>query len=253
MKAPFVCLLESALLVACAAAADLPDRGQITALSKTFLRDSTELPMDVLVKTVVTDAKGKTKRDAKSNVQFLFSGYNARTDKYAFRSTSGFMSMRILQDSIAGNFALINAFSRLTLNGSNPAEVTMEPGVPRDSFIIRIKADADCHGFSMSAKFLYGQQYCYSAMFRVTRDAAGKLAIQDFTVDIEQLPAPGNVRYLGDVQVRKIHSNGEVQEARMGDDPLPFLIPKRVTTTIETDKGAVMVTNDYKLHTESKN
>jgi hypothetical protein len=76
--------------------------------------------------------------------------------------------------------------------------------------------------------------------------------VQNFAVDIEQLPARGNVRYLGEGQVRKIHSDGEVQEARMGNDPRPFLIPKRVTTTIETDRGAIVVTNDYTLHTETK-
>jgi hypothetical protein len=253
MNVPVICLLGSTLSAAGAAsAADLPDRGQITALSKTFLRDSAELPMDVLVKTVVTDAKGKKKRDAQSNVQFVFSGYNAATEKYSFRSTAGFMSLRILHDSIAGNFAAINAFSRLTPHGSNPAEMTIEPGEPGGAFIIRSKAAADCHGFSMPAKFLYGEHYCYTTVFRVTRDAAGKLAIQDFAVDIEQFPAPGKVRYLGEVQVRKIHSAGEVQEARMGDDPRPFLIPKRVTTIIETDKGAVVVTNDYTLHKETK-
>jgi len=253
MKALLVCLLSATLLVAGAAAADdIPDRGQITALSKTFLRDSAELPMDVLVKTVVTDAKGKTKRDARSNVQFVFRGYSAGTEKYSFRSTAGFMSLRILHDSFAGNLAAINAFSRLTPHGSNPAEVTIDPGGPGGSFIIRSKAAADCHGFSMSSEFLYGEHYCYSAVFRVTRDTAGKLAVQDFAVDIERLPAPGKVRYLGEAQVRKIHSDGEVQEARMGDDPRPFLIPKRVTTTIETDKGAVVVTNDYRLHTETK-
>jgi hypothetical protein len=253
MQAPFVYLLWSTLLVAGAAAADdLPERGQITALSKTFLRDSAELPMDVLVKTVVTDAKGKTKRDAHSNVQFVFRGYNAGTEKYSFRSTAGFMSLRILHDSMAGNFAAINAFSRLTPHGSNPAEMTIEHGGSGGFFIVRSEAAADCHGFRMSAKFLYGEQYCYAAVFRVARDTAGKLAIQDFAVDIEQLPAWGNVRYLGEGQVRKLHSDGEVQEARMGDDPHPFLIPKRVTTTIETDKGAVVVINDYTLHMETR-
>jgi hypothetical protein len=252
MKTAFIRLVGPALLAACAAAADLPDRDRITALSKTFLRDSAELPMDVLVKAVVTDAKGKTKRNAKSNVQFVFSGYNAKAETYSFRSTAGFMSLRILHDSIAGNFAVINAFSRLTPHGSNPAEVTIEPGGSDDSFIIRSKAAADCHGFSMSAKFLYGEHYCYAAVFHVARDAGGKLAVQDFAVDIEQLPARGKVRYLGEGQVRKIHSDGEVQEVRMSDDPRPFLIPKRVTTTIETDKGAVVVTNSYTLHTETK-
>lgn len=104
----------------------------------------------------------------------------------------------------------------------------------------------------MSTKFLYGEHYCYTTVFRVVRDAAGKLAVHGFGVDIEQLPALRKVRYLGEVQIRKIHSDGEVQEARMGDDPRPFLVPKRVTTTIETDTGAVVVTNHYTLHTKTK-
>src|SRR5664279_5091509 len=152
MKALLAFLFGSTLLVAGAPAADAPDRSQIAALSRTFLRDSAELPMDVLVKTVVTDAKGRRKRDAHSNVQFLFRGYNAGAQKYSFRSTAGLMSLRILHDSFAGNFAAVDAFSRLTTNGSNPAEVTIEPGGPDGSFIIRSKSAADCHGFRMSAK-----------------------------------------------------------------------------------------------------
>jgi hypothetical protein len=104
----------------------------------------------------------------------------------------------------------------------------------------------------MPAKYLYGERYCYAAVFRVTCDAAGKLAIQDFAVDIEHLPARGNVRYLGEAQIRKIHSVGEVQEGKMSDDPRPFLITKRVTTAVDTDKGAVVVMNDYTLHIETK-
>src|SRR5207248_1959916 len=157
-------------------------------------------------------------RDARSNVHFVFRGYNAATEKYSFRSSAGFMSLRILQDSIAGNLAAINAFSRLTPHRSEPADVTIEPGGQGGSFIVRSKADAACSGFHMTSRLPYGEHYCYSAVFRVTRDTAGKLAIQDFSVDIEQLPGPGMVRYLGEVQVRKIHSDGEVQEARMGDD-----------------------------------
>src|SRR4051794_26027644 len=144
MKQALVYLLGSMLLIGGAAADDVPDRGQITALSKTFLRDSAELPMDVIVKTVVTDAKGKRKRDAQSNVQFLFRGYNAGAEKYSFRSSAGFMSLRILHDSAAGNFAAINAFSRLTPHGSEPADVTIEPGGPAGSFIVRSKVRADC-------------------------------------------------------------------------------------------------------------
>jgi hypothetical protein len=118
-------------------------------------------------------------------------------------------------------FAAVNAFSRLPPHGSERAEVTIGPGGPGGSFIVGSMAGMDCSGFRMTSRFLYGEHYCYPAAFRVTRDVTGKLAIQDFAVDIEQLPAAGTVRYLGEAQVRKIHSEGEVQEEHLGDDPRP--------------------------------
>jgi hypothetical protein len=249
MRVPLVVLGLSAVL---SGAAILPDRDQLTALSRTFLRDSTELPMDVVVETKVTDSKGKSKRDARSSVQFLFSGYNRQTQRYSFRSTAGFTSLKILHDSFASNFAVINAFSRLLPHDSNPAEVTIEPGAMDGLFVIRSPAAADCQGFKMQPKFLYPEQCCYSVMFRVTAGPDGKLAVQDFAVDIDKLPATGNVRYLGLTEVRKIHTDGLVQEMRMGNDPRPFLIPKHITTTIQTEKGTIVLTSDYSLHTAAR-
>jgi hypothetical protein len=231
--------LLCALLASGASGADLPDRSQITGLSKTFLRDSAELPTDVAVKTLVVDAKGKKRRDAQSSVQFPFRGYNAQAERYSFRSAAGLMSRRILNDSVAGNFAVINAFTRLTPNGSALASLSIVAGQSEGVFAVRADYASDCHGFRMSSRFLRGEQYCCTAQL-------------DFAVDIGQLPAPGNVRYLGDMEVRRIHSEGTVQEARMGDDPRLFLIPKRVTTTVETGKGTVTVVNGYTLHLTAK-
>ena len=235
-----------------AGAADPPDRNQVTALSRTFLRDSAELPMDVIVQTKVIDGKGRKKRDAHSSVQFLFRGYRAAADQYSFRSTAGFMSLKLLHDSLASNFVVINAFSRIAPHGPNQPEVAIEPGAREGLLGIRSHAATDCQCFKMRPNFLYPEQYCYSVVFRVTEDSGGKLVVQDFAVDIDRLPATGNVRYLGFTEIQKIHSDGQVQEARLGDDPNPFLIPKHITTTIETDKGTVVLTSDYSLHKATK-
>jgi hypothetical protein len=250
MKRPLI-LFAMAPLVA-VAAAQLPDRNQVTALSRTFLRDSTELPMDVAVQTKVTDAKGRKKRDAHSNVQVLFNGYNRQSEGYSFRSKSGFTGFKILHDSLGSNFVVIDAFRRLAPHGTNPADVTIEPGTKDGSFVIRSDAPVDCQGFKMQPHFLYPEHCCYSVIFHVTADPGGKLVVQDFAVDIDKLPAAGNVRYLGLTEVRKIHSDGQVQEASFGGDPHPFLIPKHITTTIETSKGTVVLTSDYALHTATK-
>ena len=252
MKLLYGSFISCALLAGSMPAADVPNRGEITALARTFLRDSAELPMDVQVQTLVTDAKGKKKRDAHSNVRFFFSGFNAKSERYTFRSTAGFMSLRILHDSLAGNFVAINAFTSLAPQSGKPDGVTIEPGATADTFAIRSQPAADCSRFRMSTKYLYPELFCYSVLFHVTKDGSGKLTIQNFAVDIEKLPVQGKVGYLGDAQIRKIHSTGEVQEAHLGDDPRPFLVPKRVTTTIETDKGSVVVTNDYTLQPDAK-
>jgi hypothetical protein len=216
-----------------------PSREQITALSKTFLRDSAELPMDVAVTAVVTDAAGKQKRNAHSTVRFVFHGYNGETGRWNFRSNSGMFSMRILNESVGGSFAFIDAFARLTPQKDNPP-------LEVDGFSART-GPGDCKQFRMSKRFPYPEDFCYTTEYRLARDASGDLAIERFALDIHGLPAQATVPYLGDVRVLKIHSDGEVQQARMPDDPRPFLIPKRVTTTLETDRGKIVVTNTYTL------
>src|SRR5215831_7731589 len=99
------------------------------------------------------------------------------------------MSMRFLHDSVASNFAVINAFSRLVPRGEKSSEVPIEPGAAAGLFLIRGPAAADCQGFQMRQDFLYPERYFYSVMFRVTADAGGKLAVQEFAVEIDKLPA----------------------------------------------------------------
>jgi hypothetical protein len=114
--------------------------------------------------------------------------------------------------------------------------------------LCRGQDDANCHGFKMTGKYLYPDNYCSSVTVHLSRTGDGKLAIRNLAVDVTQLPAAGTVNYLGRAQIREIHSEGEVQEALWEGDPRPFQIPKHVVTTIETDKGSATVTNDYTLH-----
>ena len=70
----------------------------------------------------------------------------------------------------------------------------------------------------------------------------------------ERVPQQGHVPdlpYLGEGNVRRFHANGELQQVTLPDDPRPFLIPKRVITTVESEKGTIVVTNDYKLGSPS--
>ena len=206
--------------------------------------------MDVAVATVVKNAKGKTIRDAHSNVRFLFRGYNAQSGRFSFRAQAGMMSLRIMHDSVGGNFALIDAFALLAPHPDGLTDVAVEGGQGGEPFILRT-AQTDCREFVMTGKHLFPDKRCSKAEFRVRQDAAGALFIERVDFDILNLPAKGRLPYLGEGNVRRFHANGELQQVILPDDPRPFLIPKRVITTVESEKGTIVVTNDYKLGSPS--
>ncbi|HYM12281.1 MAG TPA: hypothetical protein VEU62_16215, partial [Bryobacterales bacterium] len=78
-------------------------------------------------------------------------------------------------------------------------------------------------------------------------DPDGDLTLERFALEISNLPAAAKIAYLGDVQIRRIHAEGDIQKAYLPKDPKPFFIPKRVATSIETDKGSIVLTNVYTL------
>jgi hypothetical protein len=207
--------------------------------------------MDVAVNTVVKDAAGRQKRNSKSAARFIFRGYNGQSGQWSFRSNSGILSLKILHDSVAGNFAVIDAFTSIAPRPGDPAEMIITGGQPGEPFVIRVPAK-DCHQFEMAWDFPYPKKKCYDATFYARRDASGGLSIERFAVDIGALPAAGKMPYLGDGQIRKIHADGEVQLARLEHDAKPFLIPKRITTTLGSDKGTMVVTNAYTLRVEPR-
>lgn len=240
-----VLLLSGGMLMAQTA----PTRDEITALSRSFLRDSAELPMDVTVATVVKDAKGKTIRDAHSTVRFLFRGYNSQAGRFSFRAEAGMMSRRIMYDSMGGSFAVIGALTMLAPHPEGLSDVAVEGGQGAELFILRT-AQTECPEFAMSGK-LYPDKRCAKAEFRVRQDAERALSIERFDFDVLNLPAKGKAPYLGEGNVRRYHAEGELQQVTLPDDKRPFLIPKRVVTTIESDKGVIVVTNNYKLGSRS--
>jgi hypothetical protein len=232
------------LLSGLAQAGEAPDAAPLKALFKMFLRDSAELPMDVLVKTVVTDSKGHEKRNTQATIHLLFKGYSEKAQRFTFQSQAGLWDRRVMHDSLTGDFAIFRAFSRVMpdQNGKSGFDA-VEDGV---AVVVRSGA-SDCTGFAWRSGELYPMRDCAAVEFRLRRSAGGELAVEQFRLESRNLPARGNVRYLGPAEVRKYEAEGDVQKAYLPGDPRPFLVPKRVVTTIETDKGRVVVTNEHSM------
>src|SRR5579883_226840 len=238
-----------AAVLPCAAQVDgVPpvDRDRVSAVFKTFLRDSAELPMDVAVTTVVADARGREKRHTHSTVRLLFRGYNQQGERFSMRAQAGLFSYRLLHDSMAGDLAIFRAFSLLGVAREAQASWTLT----EDRAGLRVRsAPVHCSGFIMDGE-LFPKHDCAAAEFQLGRDAAGELTVDGFSLDSTNLPAAGKVRYLGPVQVRRYHVEGNLQNGYLADDPRPFLVPKHVVATIETDKGTIVVTDDHTVATK---
>jgi hypothetical protein len=224
------------------------DRAKITALSKTFLRDSAELPMDVAVQTIVTDASGNPKRRAQSTVRFLFHGYNQQAGSFQFEARGSWFNGGPMHDSLAGDFAVLDALRRLAPNAKRSPgdEPVIHPDPSGKGFLVRA-VQQDCDPFETNERFLYPTHYCTSVEVRITNGPDGALAIESFSLDMRNLPAPAKIPYLGAVQLKRFRAEGDIQKAWLPNDPSPFFVPKRVVTTIDTDKGRIVVTNAYTL------
>ena len=105
---PLVVLLGE-LLGARPLPADEIKMEQVTALAKTYFRDSAEIPMDVAVTTTVTDKAGRPKQKAQGTVHMIFSGYNQQADRFTVHANSGIFSYGALRDSMTGNMAVFVA------------------------------------------------------------------------------------------------------------------------------------------------
>ena len=232
-------------LAVCAIAQTNPDdHTKIAAVSKLFLRDSAELPMDVAVTTVVTDAKGKEKRRAQSTVHFLFHGYNLKTERFSFSARSGWFSTRALHDSMIGDWAVFQAIGMLAPARDHvQLDVRTDPAGP--GFAIH-GANIGCHEFVMDEHWLIPRKSCPEVSLHSAVDEKGGATLDRFTMEVGPLPVPAKIGYLGDVQVNKLHIEGEIQKTYLPNDSSPFLIPRKVVTTFTTDTGSIVITNEYR-------
>jgi hypothetical protein len=57
---------------------------------------------------------------------------------------------------------------------------------------------------------------------------------------------------LGPVTILHFHSEADFQNVLLPGDPKPFLVPKLVTVTVDTDKGKLVMSSGYALKLKRK-
>ena len=226
------------------------DAARVTALAKMYFRDSAELPMDVAVTAVVSDAHGKLKRRSQSSVRFLFRGYNQEAGKFSFRSNSGWFNTRALRESLSGDLAVFFAVMGLApAKDQSPHLEIQQPTRAGEPYLVTRKA-GECPEFKLLRDWVFPEKPCVSMQFRVSGDPADGLIFQDFSFDAINLPGTAKVADFGDVQVLSFHSEGDFQKALLPGETQPYLLPKLVVTSVATSKGKIVITNQYSARIE---
>jgi hypothetical protein len=227
---------------------------RVMVLAKKYFRDSAELPMDVAVTTVVTNAKGKQKRNSHSTVLLVFKGYNQETGRFSFQGRSGWFNTGALRDSLSGDFAAFIAATYLAPKKDEPPPHHLEirqPANPGEPYLIT-GHESECPKFELIERRLFPKHTCGSVEFRLIREGSDDLMFQHFSLDNGGLPAPAKTAYLGDVQVTSFHFGVDFQKSFLPGDPVPFLLPKQTVTTIATDQGKIVITNLYTPRVRTK-
>jgi hypothetical protein len=212
---------------------------QVTALAKTYFRDSAEVPMSVAVNTVVTDKAGKVTYRGQSTVSMVFHGYNQSSGHWSFRGNSGWFNTGALRDSVSGEIGAFMAASLLTPQKDDKREREIrEPA----QVVIR---NSQCAAFVPMKRWLFPQNFCGTLEASLSPEAGSDWMFQHIQLESAGLPAPARISYLGDVKLQSFRVDVDFQKAMLPGDPKPYLWPQQTVATARTDKGTVTITNRY--------
>lgn len=101
-----------------------------------------------------------------------------------------------------------------------------------------------CPVLSMShrnSQWYFPDDPCGESEFQLDKD----LRFKQFAFQALGLPAQVDLAPFGLCNLQRYHAELEFQEVTLPQDKAPFLVPKRVTATLETDKGTVVISSIY--------
>jgi hypothetical protein len=101
-----------------------------------------------------------------------------------------------------------------------------------------------CPALNMSrrnSQWYFPDNACGEIEFQLDKD----LRFRQFAFDALGLPAQVNFAPFGRCNLKRYHAELEFQEVNLPQDRAPFLVPKRVVATLETDKGTILISSIY--------
>lgn len=221
----------------------------LVSAAKYYFRDSAELPMLQVTTLSVTDASGKSRKPQMQSMDYLFHGYSKK-EKSGTVSWRGHESMWAALRGSKTMKASINSGFVAMLPG-----VLMYSDTSKFSFGSKRSVDAaaeqtaslapkePCPAFAMKQNKdeYFPDGLCGESRFQLD----GELRLEQFTFEAATLPAETDIAPFGKCTLSAYHAEVEFQSVALPGDKDPFLVPKLVTTTLQTSKGTIVISSRY--------
>ena len=223
---------------------------QLVKSARVYFRDSTEFPMTQRTTVTVSDAAGRVRKVKEQTLEYLFNGYN-RGSNTASSRLRGHVSFwdamhgeKTLKASM--NSSLWVMMAGTTLYRDPAKHFALEPGKSGEGnglITARLTPVKPCPAFSMTKN---AQNYmpdgtCGVEEYQLQDD----LSFQKFAIEISGLPVEMKMDPFGDCRLQQYHAEVEFQRVSLQGDQEPFLVPRQVTATLQTNKGKVVIKSVY--------
>jgi hypothetical protein len=212
---------------------------QVAKASKTYFRDSAEFPLRISVEMTATDLSGRVRKHKTGKFKYDFHGYNQRSGN-ATGTLYGPKGMSKPARGIA--ISSLAPMALLSLDVEKDYTFTLAEPVEPGLLSARLAPIPDCPTFQWLADAYGPKSLCGSFQIQMQAD---DLALKHLVFDAVGLPVSANIDFLGPATLSSYHVEAEFQKVFLPGDPKPFLVPKLIVVTVETDKGKLVMSSNY--------
>ncbi len=226
---------------ASSASDDQPTLAQVVKASRTYFRDSAELPLVMTIELTAKDPSGRVRKHKTGKVKYDFHGYNPRSEN-ANANLRG--SRSVMKAAFVAAISGTLPMALLTPKADQAFNLSFQESSPPEIVSMQFVPTAPCEPMKWSPDSYGPESLCGTYVVQLTRP---RLVLSHFAFAAAGLPITGNVEFLGMTTISGYHVDAEFQDVMLPDDPKPFRVPKRIAVTVETAKGTLYMKADYSL------
>jgi hypothetical protein len=229
---------------------------QLTTAAKHFFRDTAEFPLLQKMTMTVTDSSGRVIKTQNLSVDYVFRGFSPRTNS-TLGQVHGDISIwqaiggaKIMKVALNSDIWTMIAGQELVGDSDQYVLAASQDGARQDLITAKILPTKPCAAVTMKR---HPDDYmtdvtCGASEFQLKDD----LSFQKFLFEVNGLPAPVNLSPLGQCTLQRYHAEIEFQSVMVAGEKEPFIVPKKVTASLETSKGKILIVSEYEPKARAK-